>query len=76
MCGVGPRLETIKMASVAKALQKADDFEIVVLAAVQPRDLLDQAFVLFNIQADYDLKCDGSEKNTLKVDVWSYSEHG
>lgn len=55
MCVVGTRPEAIKMAPVVKALQKADDFDVIVLATAQHRDLLDQAFTLFNIQADYDL---------------------
>lgn len=55
MCVVGTRPEAIKMAPVVKALQNADDFDVIVLATAQHRDLLDQAFALFNIQADYDL---------------------
>ncbi|HDX8368778.1 non-hydrolyzing UDP-N-acetylglucosamine 2-epimerase [Aeromonas dhakensis] len=55
MCVVGTRPEAIKMAPVVKALQKADGFNVIVLATAQHRDLLDQAFALFNIKADYDL---------------------
>ena len=55
MCVVGTRPEAIKMAPVVKALQKADDYDVLVLATAQHRDLLDQAFALSNIKADYDL---------------------
>ena len=55
MCVIGTRPEAIKMAPVIKAFQKADDFLVSVLATAQHRDLLDQAFTLFDIHADYDL---------------------
>lgn len=55
MCVVGTRPEAIKMAPVVKALKVAEDIDVVVLATAQHRDLLDQAFALFNIKADYDL---------------------
>lgn len=55
MCVIGTRPEAIKMAPVVNAFKKCDDFEVCVLATAQHRDLLDQAFSLFDIQADYDL---------------------
>lgn len=55
MCVVGTRPEAIKMAPVIKALSKLSCFNVCVLATAQHRDLLDQAFSLFGIQADYDL---------------------
>lgn len=55
MCVVGTRPEAIKMAPVIKALKKTGYFDVSVLATAQHRDLLDQAFQLFNISADYDL---------------------
>ncbi|WP_313048563.1 non-hydrolyzing UDP-N-acetylglucosamine 2-epimerase [Atlantibacter subterraneus] len=55
MCVIGTRPEAIKMAPVVNAFKKCDDFDVCVLATAQHRDLLDQAFSLFNIKADYDL---------------------
>lgn len=55
MCVIGTRPEAIKMAPVVNAFKKCDNFEVYVLATAQHRDLLDQAFSLFDIQADYDL---------------------
>lgn len=55
MCVVGTRPEAIKMAPVIKALQASGEFDVSVLATAQHRDLLDQAFQLFEIKADYDL---------------------
>jgi UDP-N-acetylglucosamine 2-epimerase (non-hydrolysing) len=55
MCVVGTRPEAIKMAPVIKALHASGEFDVCVLATAQHRDLLDQAFQLFEIEADYDL---------------------
>lgn len=55
MCVIGTRPEAIKMAPVVNAFKNCDDFEVCVLATAQHRDLLDQAFSLFDIKADYDL---------------------
>ncbi|OYD25674.1 non-hydrolyzing UDP-N-acetylglucosamine 2-epimerase [Oceanimonas baumannii] len=55
MCVIGTRPEAIKMAPLVQAFSAAPDFEVCVLATAQHRELLDQAFALFNISADYDL---------------------
>lgn len=55
MCVIGTRPEAIKVAPLVHAFADAPDFEVCVLATAQHRDLLDQAFALFNIKADYDL---------------------
>ncbi|USV58817.1 non-hydrolyzing UDP-N-acetylglucosamine 2-epimerase [Aeromonas encheleia] len=55
LCVIGTRPEAIKMAPVVKELKMAVDFDVTVLATAQHRELLDQAFTLFNIKADYDL---------------------
>lgn len=55
MCVIGTRPEAVKMAPVVKAFERAEGFEVIVLATAQHRDLLDQAFALFDIKADYDL---------------------
>lgn len=55
MCVIGTRPEAIKVAPLVHAFTDAADFEVCVLATAQHRDLLDQAFALFNIKADYDL---------------------
>ena len=55
MCVIGTRPEAIKVAPLVHAFAGAPDFEVCVLATAQHRDLLDQAFALFNIKADYDL---------------------
>lgn len=55
MCVIGTRPEAIKMAPLVQAFAAAPDFEVCVLATAQHRELLDQAFALFNISADYDL---------------------
>jgi UDP-N-acetylglucosamine 2-epimerase (non-hydrolysing) len=55
MCVIGTRPEAVKMAPVVKAFERARDFNVSILATAQHRDLLDQAFALFDIKADYDL---------------------
>ena len=55
MCVVGTRPEAIKMAPVIKKLKESGEFNVCVLATAQHRNLLDQAFQLFEINADYDL---------------------
>ncbi len=55
MCVIGTRPEAVKMAPVVKAFKQTNDFDVCVLATAQHRDLLDQAFALFNIHADFDL---------------------
>lgn len=55
LCIVGTRPEAIKMAPVILALKESPDFEPIVLATAQHRELLDQVFVLFGIVPDFDL---------------------
>ena len=52
---VGTRPEAIKMASVILALKAAPDFETVVVASGQHRQMLDQALGIFGIVPDHDL---------------------
>jgi len=52
----GTRPEAIKMAPVIKEAKKAaNDFEVIVVAAAQHREMLDQVLKIFCIKADYDL---------------------
>lgn len=51
----GTRPEAIKMAPLVKAMEKAEEFEPVVLVTAQHREMLDQVLELFNIVPDYDL---------------------
>lgn len=55
ICVVGTRPEAIKMAPLIQVLKKSESFAVTVLATAQHRDLLDQAFALFDITADDDL---------------------
>lgn len=55
LCIVGTRPEAIKMAPIIQALKADPDFECLVLATAQHRELLDQVLGLFNITPNYDL---------------------
>lgn len=55
LCAVGTRPEAIKMAPVIQALKAEASFEVRVLATAQHRELLDQVFDWFQIDADIDL---------------------
>jgi UDP-N-acetylglucosamine 2-epimerase len=52
---VGTRPEAIKMAPVVLRLRDEPDFETIVCATAQHRDLLDSALALFGISPDLDL---------------------
>jgi UDP-N-acetylglucosamine 2-epimerase (non-hydrolysing) len=52
---VGTRPEAIKMASVILALKAAPEFETIVVASGQHRQMLDQALGIFGIVPDHDL---------------------
>ena len=52
----GTRPEAIKIAPVIDRLKRqSDDFETIILATAQHRELLDQAFSLFQINPDFKL---------------------
>ena len=51
----GTRPEAIKMAPLAKALQKDTNFETKVCVTAQHREMLDQVLDLFEIKPEYDL---------------------
>ncbi|MDG1127005.1 MAG: UDP-N-acetylglucosamine 2-epimerase (non-hydrolyzing) [Hellea sp.] len=55
LCIIGTRPEAIKMAPVILALQASKDFNPVVLATAQHRELLDKVFAIFGIVPDFDL---------------------
>lgn len=56
MVVAGTRPETIKIAPVIKKLfDYPDEFQTIIVATAQHRELLDQAFSLFNIKPDIDL---------------------
>lgn len=55
LCIIGTRPEAIKMAPVILGMKNDPDFEVVVLATAQHRELLDQVLTLFNIIPDFDL---------------------
>jgi len=52
---IGTRPEAIKLAAVVEALRARPEFEPVVLATAQHRELLDQVLELFEIAPDFDL---------------------
>lgn len=52
---VGTRPEAIKLAPLIEALQRAPEFDPVVLATAQHRDLLDQSLDTFGLEPDIDL---------------------
>jgi len=51
----GTRPEAIKMAPLAKALQKNAQFDVITCVTAQHRQMLDQVLVFFNIRPDVDL---------------------
>ncbi|MGM0601977.1 MAG: non-hydrolyzing UDP-N-acetylglucosamine 2-epimerase [Bacillota bacterium] len=51
----GTRPEAIKMAPVIKDLRRQPEFEVLVTATAQHREMLDQVLDLFSLTADYDL---------------------
>jgi UDP-N-acetylglucosamine 2-epimerase (non-hydrolysing) len=55
LCVVGTRPEAVKMAPVIRALKREPEFQPVVLATAQHRDLLDQTLAIFGITPDIDL---------------------
>ena len=56
MVVIGTRPDAIKMAPVIKKLKKyPNDFEIIIVATAQHRQMLDQVLKLFEIIPDYDL---------------------
>src|ERR1700688_2159024 len=55
LVGVGTRPEAIKMAPVVFRLRAEPEFETVVCATAQHRDLLDSVLALFGIRPDLDL---------------------
>jgi UDP-N-acetylglucosamine 2-epimerase (non-hydrolysing) len=52
---VGTRPEAIKMAPVILALKKEDWCDVHILATAQHREMMDQVFALFKLEADRDL---------------------
>ncbi len=52
----GTRPEGIKMAMVIKALEKADDFQPIVISTGQHREMLDQVVRIFDLKVDHDLE--------------------
>lgn len=55
LCIIGTRPEAIKMIPVIYALRQNSSFDCRIVATAQHRDMLDQVFNLFQIQADLDL---------------------
>lgn len=56
MVVAGTRPEAIKIAPViSRLLSRPDEFKTIIVATAQHRELLDQAFSLFNIKPDIDL---------------------
>lgn len=52
---IGTRPEAVKVAPVYKKLRQDKDFQAVVVATAQHRQMLDQVFAWFDIQPDHDL---------------------
>ncbi|NVJ60859.1 MAG: UDP-N-acetylglucosamine 2-epimerase (non-hydrolyzing) [Gammaproteobacteria bacterium] len=70
----GTRPEAIKMAPLAKALKRSDEFEAKVCVTAQHREMLDQVLELFDLQPDFDL--DLMQKGQSLTDVTSKVLYG
>ncbi|MEC9490851.1 MAG: UDP-N-acetylglucosamine 2-epimerase (non-hydrolyzing) [Halanaerobiales bacterium] len=55
MAVFGTRPEAIKMAPLLKALQKNENYQLLITVTAQHREMLDQVMDLFQLKADYDL---------------------
>jgi len=55
MAVFGTRPEAIKMAPLLKALQKNENYKLIITVTAQHREMLDQVMELFQFKADYDL---------------------
>ena len=55
MAVFGTRPEAIKMAPLLKALQKNENYRLIITVTAQHREMLDQVMNLFQLEADYDL---------------------
>lgn len=55
MAVFGTRPEAIKMAPLLKALQKNENYNLIITVTAQHREMLDQVMELFQLKADYDL---------------------
>lgn len=65
---LGTRPEAIKLAPVIHRLYRlANDFETMIVATAQHRELLDQALSLFNIQPDIDLNLMHSQQGLIAL---------
>ena len=66
---VGTRPEAIKVAPVVERLKRqSNDFETVIAATAQHRELLDQALSLFHISPDIDLNLMNSRQGLPDAD--------
>ena len=55
MAVFGTRPEAIKMAPLLKALEKNENYKLIITVTAQHREMLDQVMDLFQLEADYDL---------------------
>ena len=55
MAVFGTRPEAIKMAPLLKALQKNNNYKLIITVTAQHREMLDQVLELFQLEPDYDL---------------------
>ncbi|WP_201335951.1 non-hydrolyzing UDP-N-acetylglucosamine 2-epimerase [Lactobacillus nasalidis] len=72
----GTRPEAIKMVPVIKALEKAAEFDPVVVVTAQHRQMLDQVLDAFNVSPDFDLNLmkDQQTLTSITVNVLSQME--
>ncbi len=63
----GTRPETIKVAPVALQLKAADDFEPILIATAQHRELMDQVLKVFGLVPNYDLDIMRREQSPFDV---------
>ena len=63
----GTRPEAIKMAPLAKALEKDESFESIVCVTAQHREMLDSVLSIFNIRPDYDLNIMKHGQNIIDI---------
>lgn len=65
----GTRPEAIKMAPLAKAMEKAEDLEPLVVVTAQHREMLDQVLALFDVTPSYDLNLMKQNQTLMDITV-------
>ncbi len=66
----GTRPEAIKVAPIALRLRESTDFDPVLIATAQHRELMDQVLGVFGLEPDYDLDIMRPNQNPFDVTDW------